>query len=1045
MKNFVKPVLLLLVMLSLPASVFAQAFGKNKVSYENFDWSLIETQHFIIHFYEGGQYIAEFAADVLENELATMENDFNYSLQKRIPVMIYKSHNHFQQTNIVTEYLREGIGGVTELLKNRVFLPFEGSYDQFRHVLHHELVHAYINDMIYGGSLQNIIAGGIQLQLPLWFAEGLAEYVSLGWDTRTDMIIRDGTINDYLQTRMSPYPAGQSIFRYIEEKYGKQKVAEIVRRVNITKNLERGFRSSLGIDFEQLIENWDLAMKRKYWPDITDREFPSEFATRLTDHTELDNYLNIGAAISPNGDKIAFLTDRNEVSDIYLMSAVNGKISGKLLSGQTTPSLEELHWLSPGMSWSPGGDKIALSVKSGDQDALTIIDVKTKKFKQIKFGLDGVFDADWSPLGDEIAFQGSKDGATDIYSYNVVSGTMRKITDDYFSDKSPAWSPDGSKLLFVSDRKDFVEAIINGNGGSEQEELLMQNHDYISTDIYVMTKDGSDIERLTFDKHNEAFPVWSPDGKKFAYTSEANGISNIYIYDFETRESYPITNTLTGAFQLSWSREGSKLVFSSFSDGGWDIYMIKNPLSKESKAEKIRNTVFFDQLAAIEQETQQDRASDSAERLANEAREKVVQPDFSNYIFDDRVRNRTLSERKSRKTIEEDVDPLKYKTADGKFKVNKYKLKFSPDIVYGNYTYDTFFGVQGSSIFQFSDMLGNHSIIFATDLYFDLKNSNYQLFYFNSARRTNYGIGLHNQANFFTTFTTQAGFYEPVPIRLRDYGLDVFASRPFSRFSRAEGGVSIRQVSQEYLNSFYAPLNQTFTMYQTTLSLIHDTTLWRFYGPVDGVRANLTATYSPAIGKRESRIGFTTVTGDFRKYIRLGRSVSFATRFNGGMSEGESPERFFLGGVPNWLNRRFKGDIRTNVNDIFFSHFVMPLRGSDYYELIGTRFALLNTELRFPFIQALLMGWPLPILIQNVAGSLFLDVGAVWDKSNFQATQIDAAGNRVLHQDHLKAGYGAGVNFGLFGMYFRLDVAWGFDLQGSTKPKYYFSFLSGDW
>ena len=94
-------------------------------------------------------------------------------------------------------------------------------------------------------------------------------------------------------------------------------------------------------------------MKRKYWPDITGRDYPEEFATRLTDHKELKNYLNLGASISPNGDKIAFLTDRNDYNDIYLMSAVNGKIIGKLIRGEKTPSLEELHWLSPDMSWPP--------------------------------------------------------------------------------------------------------------------------------------------------------------------------------------------------------------------------------------------------------------------------------------------------------------------------------------------------------------------------------------------------------------------------------------------------------------------------------------------------------------------------------------------------------------------------------------------------------------------------------------------------------------------------------------------------------------------
>jgi len=79
-----------------------------------------------------------------------------------------------------------------------VILPFEGEYSKFRHVIHHELTHAVINDMFYGGSIQSIISNNITLQLPLWFNEGLAEFESLRWDTDSDMFLRDATVHEYL-------------------------------------------------------------------------------------------------------------------------------------------------------------------------------------------------------------------------------------------------------------------------------------------------------------------------------------------------------------------------------------------------------------------------------------------------------------------------------------------------------------------------------------------------------------------------------------------------------------------------------------------------------------------------------------------------------------------------------------------------------------------------------------------------------------------------------------------------------------------------------
>jgi len=722
--------------------------------------------------------------------------------------------------------------------------------------------------------------------------------------------------------------------------------------------------------------------------------------------------------------------------DLYLMSAVDGKIIEKVLGGERTPSLEELHFLTPGLSWSPNGKRIAIAVKAGEQDALTVIDTNTKELKSYKFGLDGIFDADWSPDGNEILFQGTKNGAADIYGYNLKTEKLRKVTDDYFSDSSPSWSPDGSKILFVSDRKNYVVNIYNGDT-----ELLMKDHDFRSTDIYVMNSDGSNIERLTFDSHNEAFPVWSPDGKKFAYTSEANGISNIYIMDFETRESYPITNALSGCYQLSWSKEGSKLVFSSFFNAGWDIYMIKNPLNKNSKTGELKNTVFFEQLIAEENEIQEKQRVMVAEELANEARRKVEPPDLSQHIFDDRIRKQIENE--SKETEKFDLDPAKYKTEDGKYKVNKYKLKFSPDLIAGNYGYDTFFGLQGTSDFLFSDMLGNHIIWLSTDLYFDLRNSNYQLIYLNLGRRTNYGFGIYNQANFFSQYVSTGMYTEIITNRLRNTGVDFMASRPFNKFSRVDLGISIQQTSQEFLHPELSIFNQKITSYRSSLSLVKDTSLWGMLGPIDGLRANLMLAYSPPIGDKNKRFSFFTTIGDYRKYVRLQRDVTLALRLTGGMSEGERPETFFLGGINNWINRKFDGGLRTDLENIFFSYWITPLHGTNYYGLTGNRFALFNSELRFPFIQAILLGWPASVMLQNVTGALFCDVGSAWFNNNFKPTQRNMYGENTFRD--IRAGYGAGININFGGLFLlRFDVAWNYDIQGSSRPLYYISF-GGDW
>ena len=174
----------------------AQAFGQNKVQYRKFDWEFIQSPHFDIYFYKGGQPLAEFTSEAVEKAYSQVSKYLDWELRKRVSIIIYNSHNDFQQTNVTMQYMPEGVGGVTELFKNRIVIPFEGSYDQFRHVIHHELVHAIINDLIYGGSAQSIVSNRIQLVIPLWMNEGLAEYLSSQWDTQADMTMRDVAVHD---------------------------------------------------------------------------------------------------------------------------------------------------------------------------------------------------------------------------------------------------------------------------------------------------------------------------------------------------------------------------------------------------------------------------------------------------------------------------------------------------------------------------------------------------------------------------------------------------------------------------------------------------------------------------------------------------------------------------------------------------------------------------------------------------------------------------------------------------------------------------------
>ncbi len=1025
--------LLLLVLLTLlPAAAFSQdgLFGKNKVQYTKFNWSFIQSDHFDVYFSDDGKYLAEFTALAAESAYTSVSKSFRYHIVNRIPIIVYNSHNEFQQTNVIGEYLEEGIGGVTELFKNRIVLPFEGDYKKFRHVIHHELVHAIINDMFYGGSIQSIIANNITLQLPLWFNEGIAEYEALKWDTNSDMFLRDATVHENLPeiNRLNGYFAyrgGQSVWWFIARKYGEQKIGEILNRIKSTRNVEAGFRGAIGIGLEELTERWQKDQKVMYWPDIAKREEPPDYARRLTDHRKDGGFYNTSPAISPQGDRVAFISNRSDFFDVFVMSATDGRIIDKIVDGQQTNDLEELHLLTPGISWSPEGDRIALATKAGEQDAILLIGVESGETEKLAFGLDGIFSVEWSPIGDKIAFVGNTAHQSDIFVYDFAKREVLNLTNDIFSDSDPGWSPDGKTLYFSSDRK----AHLNDVG------QVMHEVDYGDLDLYALDVSSRQISRITeWPESDESSSVVSPDGKKLLFVSDRNGINNIYEWNLETSAFKPVTNSLSGVYQLTLSKDGSKLAFSSLHNSGFDLFLLRNPFERNIKMAELEHTEFFKgrikHLAAVDSTAVETALAPMAQDTLRDSLGLygTVQIDFSSYADEANDGGNIPSDSTIARLprIAGNVDD------DGKYKVSKYKLNFSPDIIYGNAGYDTFYGVTGSTIMAFSDLLGDHQIVFSTNLLLDLKNSDYGLQYFYLPERTDYGFSGFHSARFVIVDDAYNGSL----YRFRTYGFNLVASYPFDRFNRVDGGLSWFNVSKENLDEVADPV-QKRTVLLGSLGYTHDTVLWGYTAPVNGSRYSFNLFGTPRLGA--DGLSFINVTGDYRTYLRLGRNYSLALRLAGGGSFGGNPQKFVIGGVDNWINRTFEGGYvpLEDAEDYLFLQTGLPLRGYNYNAAIGSRYGMFNFEFRYPLF-AFLQAGPLPIGLQSIAGAVFFDMGGAWNKErDFVAFTRDAEGNLVSRD--LLMGMGTGTRVFLLWFLVRFDVAWAWNVNGFSEPKYYFS------
>ena len=344
----------------------AQWYGRNKVQYQKFDFKIMKTRHFDVYFYLQDEQTVKMACLMAERWYSRLSRMFNHELKGRQPLILYGSSPEFQQTTVIPEIMGEGTGGVTESFKRRIVLPYGASLAETDHVIGHELVHAFQYDIMAQGHSDQARGNDAALRIPLWFIEGMAEYLSIGpVDPNTSMWMRDAVRRKELPQikkldnsyKFFPYRWGQAVWSYITGRWGDEIIGKMMKSVGRAGDYEIILESMLGIKLKQLSADWHKSMQDAYGPLLEKTQMADKIAKPLFQGTRANPY-NIAPSISPDGKSLVFLSTRDLFSiDLYLADAETGKIRRKIISTAVDPHFESIQFIKSAGSWDAKGEK----------------------------------------------------------------------------------------------------------------------------------------------------------------------------------------------------------------------------------------------------------------------------------------------------------------------------------------------------------------------------------------------------------------------------------------------------------------------------------------------------------------------------------------------------------------------------------------------------------------------------------------------------------------------------------------------------------------
>lgn len=1064
MRRFVSGLVAAIVLGAASRADAQQYFGMNQVQYKHFKWRVLETEHFTVHYYPEERKAVMDAARLAERSYARLSRVLGHQFREKKPIILFSSRADFGQNN-VTGDLGEGVGGVTESGRHRLILPLTGDLGSFEHVLAHELVHEFQYDVISRGRAGGNQQGIERLDPPLWFMEGMAEYLSIGPNhPLTAGWLRDAAVTGKIPTiqqmterpdQYFPYRYGESLWQYVGERWGDQAIGEILRSA-MSAGIARAFQRELGMSLEDLSSAWREAVQSQYLPAAATYQRPRTFAEPLLTRRRSGGEIFLAPVLSNDGNYIAFLSNGNwkkgEVFiDLWLGNARTGERVKRLVKSTTDPNFEELRLLYSQSAFSNDGKTLAFTAQREGKDVLYLLDIPSRNVrKRLDLAVDAVTGPSWSPDDKQIVFSGTRGGITDLMVVDADGKNLRVLTNDMYGDLQPSWSPDGRYIAFATDRGPQTD---------------LERLQIAKWQIALFDMQTRQVEVLPNQAGLNLNPVWAPGGAALAFISDRTGVANVFLFDLSDRKHYQLTNVLGGVSAiteyspaLTWARGADRMAFTYYENGDYTVWAVDNPRKLKTVAFEGRPAIGTGLVMAPPPMPATVTVTPSAVDTVTRA----GQPG-SVYRAPTGVRasgNLSTAETKMRDTSITSVATLNsnYDFAlpdTTRFKDYAYRVGFRPDYIaqpeigYGTGNQYGLSGFNGGTTIVLSDLLGNHQIALSASLYGQLSDASLFAAYSNLSHRWQYTAASYQQPIYLPQTGGEVQHLQDRDRYLIPYtryilrNASLITQYAFNRFSRFEAGLQFNSIGRSligltydcFLNGCTAPEITTiasepaFNFLSPSAAYVSDNSLLGLTGPIMGRRYRFQIT--PSVGS----LRWVEYLADYRRYDPIVfNTLTIASRLLTSASVGRDESAF-----PKYIGRPefVRGYDKSNFTGFECTSFIGGSSTCNTAQLVGSRVAVANLEVRFPLIRRFDLG-SLPVGLPPVEGLVFFDAGLAWNAG--QTVTLARPENYDFHlQRYPLRSYGVGLRVNLFNIaILKWDYAKPLDAEG-RKPNWTFS------